>query len=245
MIIKIFKDSKELGIALGKEFVDAVEANPSIILGLATGSSPLRTYASIIENSKERGVSFSKVKTFNLDEYLACPLEDQTYRAFMKENLFSHIDILEENTHFPNATGLSDYDKEIAKAGGVDFQLLGIGRNGHIGFNEPGTPADSLTHVVDLTESTRVANARFFRDDLSLVPTQAVTMGIGTIAKSRRIALIANTLDKAEPIAKLLQGKKDLDCPVTALIDHPHFEVYLTEEVDEAVQKLLAGSLAD
>ena len=228
MIIKIFKDSKELGIALGKEFVDAVETNPSIILGLATGSSPLGTYASIIENSKERGVSFSKVKTFNLDEYLACPLEDQTYRAFMKENLFSHIDILEENTHFPNATGLSDYDKEIAKAGGVDFQLLGIGRNGHIGFNEPGTPADSLTHVVDLTESTRVANARFFRDDLSLVPTQAVTMGIGTITKSRRIALIANTLDKAEPIAKLLQGKKDLDCPVTALIDHPHFEVYLT-----------------
>ena len=225
MIIKIFKDSKELGIALGKEFVDAVEANPSIILGLATGSSPLGTYASIIENSKERGVSFSKVKTFNLDEYLACPLEDQTYRAFMKENLFSHIDILEENTHFPTATGLSDYDKDIAKAGGVDFQLLGIGRNGHIGFNEPGTPADSLTHVVDLTESTRVANARFFRDDLSLVPTQAVTMGIGTIAKSRRIALIANTLDKAEPIAKLLQGKKDLDCPVTALIDHPHFEV--------------------
>ena len=245
MIIKIFKDSKKLGIALGKEFVDAVEANPSIILGLATGSSPLGTYASIIENSKERGVSFSKVKTFNLDEYLACPLEDQTYRAFMKENLFSHIDILEENTHFPNATGLSDYDKEIAKAGGVDFQLLGIGRNGHIGFNEPGTPADSLTHVVDLTESTRVANARFFRDDLSLVPTQAVTMGIGTIVKSRHIALIANTLDKAEPIAKLLQGKKDLDCPVTALIDHPHFEVYLTEEVDEAVQKLLAGSLAD
>ena len=240
MIIKIFKDSKELGIALGKEFVDAVEANPSIILGLATGSSPLGTYASIIENSKERGVSFSKVKTFNLDEYLACPLEDQTYRAFMKENLFSHIDILEENTHFPNATGLSDYDKEIAKAGGVDFQLLGIGRNGHIGFNEPGTPADSLTHVVDLTESTRVANARFFRGDLSLVPTQAVTMGIGTIAKSRRIALIANTLDKAEPIAKLLQGKKDLDCPVTALIDHPRFEVYLTEEVDEAVQSLLA-----
>ena len=245
MIIKIFKDSKELGIALGKEFVDAVEANPSIILGLATGSSPLGTYASIIESSKERGVSFSKVKTFNLDEYLACPLEDQTYRAFMKENLFSHIDILEENTHFPNATGLSDYDKEIEEAGGVDFQLLGIGRNGHIGFNEPGTPADSLTHVVDLTESTRVANARFFRDDLSLVPTQAVTMGIGTIVKSRHIALIANTLDKAEPIAKLLQGKKDLDCPVTALIDHPHFEVYLTEEVDEAVQKLLAGSLAD
>ena len=97
-----------------------------------------------------------------------------------------------------------------------------------------------MTHVVDLTESTRVANARFFRDDLSLVPTQAVTMGIGTIVKSRHIALIANTLDKAEPIAKLLQGKKDLDCPVTALIDHPHFEVYLTEEVDEAVQSLLA-----
>ena len=137
MIIKIFKDSKELGIALGKEFVDAVEENPSIILGLATGSSPLGTYASIIKNSKERGVSFSKVKTFNLDEYLACPLEDQTYRAFMKENLFSHIDIREENTHFPNATGLSDYEKEIAEAGGVDLQLIGIGSNRTNGINGP------------------------------------------------------------------------------------------------------------
>ncbi|MGN1262021.1 MAG: glucosamine-6-phosphate deaminase [Candidatus Enteromonas sp.] len=240
MIIKIFKDSEELGTALGHEFVEAVKENPHIILGLATGSSPLLTYASIAKESQERGVSFASVKSFNLDEYLSCPLEDQTYRAFMEANLFSHIDIKKENTHFPSATGLSGYDEEIKKAGGVDFQLLGIGRNGHIGFNEPGTPADSLTHVVTLTESTRVANARFFRDDLSLVPTQAVTMGIGTIKKSKRIALIANTLDKAEPIAKLLRGEKDLECPVTALIDHPAFEVYLTEEVDAAVQKLLA-----
>lgn len=240
MIIKIFENAKSLGEALGKEFVDLVEANPNAILGLATGSSPLETYAFIVENAKARNVSFFRVTTFNLDEYLSCPIEDQTYASFMRQNLFSHIDIAEENTHFPNEKELAVYDESIDKAGGIDLQLLGIGRNGHIGFNEPGTPFDAPTHVVNLTDSTREANARFFHNDKNLVPTQAVTMGIGTIKKSRRIVLIASTLDKVNAIVKLLKGEEDLSCPVTALIHHPDFEVYLTEEVDQAVQAALA-----
>ena len=239
MKIFIFESKEELGKALGHEFTELVKKNPHAILGLATGSSPLETYQAIAEEAKEEGISFAEVQSFNLDEYLSCPLEDQTYRYFMNENLFSKIDIQAKNTHFPSVSELGGYDKEIEEAGGVDFQLLGIGRNGHIGFNEPGTDFHSLTHVVDLTDSTREANARFFHNDKNLVPTQAVTMGIGTIKKSRRIALIANGVDKAEAIAKLYREEEDPSFPATALVHHPHFEVYVTAEVDEAAQALL------
>ena len=238
MKIFIFESKEELGKALGHEFTELVKENPHAILGLATGSSPLETYQAIAEEAKEEGISFAEVQSFNLDEYLSCPLEDQTYRYFMNENLFSKIDIQAKNTHFPSVSELGGYDKEIEEAGGVDFQLLGIGRNGHIGFNEPGTDFHSLTHVVDLTDSTREANARFFHNDKNLVPTQAVTMGIGTIKKSRRIALIANGVDKAEAIAKLYREEEDPSFPATALVHHPHFEVYVTAEVDEAAQAL-------
>lgn len=239
MKIFIFESKEELGKALGHEFTELVKENPHAILGLATGSSPLETYQAIAEETKEEGISFAEVQSFNLDEYLSCPLEDQTYRYFMNENLFSKIDIQAKNTHFPSVSELGGYDKEIEEAGGVDFQLLGIGRNGHIGFNEPGTDFHSLTHVVDLTDSTREANARFFHNDKNLVPTQAVTMGIGTIKKSRRIALIANGVDKAEAIAKLYREEEDPSFPATALVHHPNFEVYVTAEVDEAAQALL------
>lgn len=239
MKIFIFESKEELGRALGHEFTELVKENPHAILGLATGSSPLETYQAIAEEAKTEGISFAEVQSFNLDEYLSCPLEDQTYRYFMNENLFSKIDIQAKNTHFPSVSELGGYDKEIEEAGGVDFQLLGIGRNGHIGFNEPGTDFHSLTHVVDLTDSTREANARFFHNDKNLVPTQAVTMGIGTIKKSRRIALIANGIDKAEAIAKLYREEEDPSFPATALVHHPHFEVYVTAEVDEAAQALL------
>ena len=239
MKIFIFESKEELGKALGHEFTELVKENPHAILGLATGSSPLETYQAIAEEAKEEGTSFAEVQSFNLDEYLSCPLEDQTYRYFMNENLFSKIDIQAKNTHFPSVSELGGYDKEIEEAGGVDFQLLGIGRNGHIGFNEPGTDFHSVTHVVDLTDSTREANARFFHNDKNLVPTQAVTMGIGTIKKSRRIALIANGVDKAEAIAKLYREEEDPSFPATALVHHPHFEVYVTAEVDEAAQALL------
>ncbi len=239
MKVFVFQNKEELGKALGKEFALLVKNNPKAILGLATGSSPLETYNAMVEAYQAEGVSFAKISSFNLDEYLSCPLKDQTYRYFMEENLFSRIDIDRENTHFPSVKELGDYDEEIEEAGGVDFQLLGIGRNGHIGFNEPNTPFDSKTHIVDLTESTREANARFFHDDINLVPTQAVTMGIGTIKKSRRIALIANGVDKAEAIAMLYREEENPLFPATALVHHPAFELYVTVDVDEAAKKLL------
>ena len=238
MNIIVSKNKEELAEKAALTVKELVSKNPKAILGLATGSSPLELYAHLASYCRE-GLSFSEVKSFNLDEYLSCPLEDQTYRYFMNENLFSKIDIQAKNTHFPSVSELGGYDKEIEEAGGVDFQLLGIGRNGHIGFNEPGTDFHSLTHVVDLTDSTREANARFFHNDKNLVPTQAVTMGIGTIKKSRRIALIANGVDKAEAIAKLYREEEDPSFPATALVHHPHFEVYVTAEVDEAAQALL------
>jgi len=228
MKIIVLKKDEDVGAYLGQEIIDLVKANPKAVLGLATGSSPLSTYDYI---AKKRGnVSFKEAKSFNLDEYLNCPLEDQTYRYFMHANLFSKIDIQEKNTHFPNVGDPDEYDGEIARAGGVDLQVLGIGRNGHIGFNEPGTPLDSKTHIVNLTESTRDANKRFFHDDINLVPTQAVTMGLGTIHKARKVVLIAMGKAKAEAIAHLKAGKVDLDWPATSLVDHPNFEVVVTED---------------
>ena len=241
MNIIVSKNKEELAEKAALTVKELVSKNPKAILGLATGSSPLELYAHLASYCRE-GLSFSEVKSFNLDEYIACPIVEQTYAYFMKENLFSKIDIRLENTHFPNQKDPEAYDAEIEEAGGVDLQILGIGRNGHIGFNEPGTSHDSKTHIIDLTESTRSANARFFRNDIDLVPTQAVSMGLSTIMKARKIVLIANDVTKAEPIAALLMKKKTLDVPATVLLDHPDCDVFLPEDVYEAAKKLVEAS---
>lgn len=237
MNIIVTKNKEELAEKAALEIKNLVSSNPKAILGLATGSSPLELYAHLANFCKE-GLSFASVKSFNLDEYISCPIQEQTYRYFMEENLFSKIDISLASTHFPNQENPEAYDEEIEKEGGIDLQVLGIGRNGHIGFNEPGTPHDSKTHIIALTESTRAANARFFHDDMSLVPTQAVSMGLATIMKARKIVLIANDASKAEPIAALLKGEKTLDVPATVLLDHPDCDVFLTEDVYEEAKKL-------
>lgn len=237
MKIIICKDKADLGRKAGDAILSLVRKNPKAVLGLATGSSPLEIYARMAEGCRA-GVSFKQVKSYNLDEYLSCPLEDQTYRYFMNENLFSKIDIDPKNTHFPDAGEPSEYDAEIEKAGGVDMQLLGIGRNGHVGFNEPSTPRDSKTHIVDLTPSTRQANARFFHNDINLVPTQAVTQGLGTIMKAKKIILVANDVSKALPVAYLLANKDSLEVPATILESHPDADIYLTEDVVEEARKI-------
>ena len=226
----------EIGEKIGQEIVALVQKNPHAILGLATGSSPLPTYAVVAKAYQEGKVSFKDVKSFNLDEYLNPPFEEATYRYFMKENLFSKIDIRPENTHFPSDKDPDEYDREIAAAGGVDLQVLGIGRDGHIGFNEPNTPFDYHTHITPLTESTREANAPFFHS-LEETPHEAVTMGLGTIMKSRHIVLIASDLTKVDAIHALLAGKKDLAWPATVLIDHPSCEIFVTKDVYEAAKK--------
>ncbi len=231
------KDKKELGEKAGDVILSLVKSNPKCVLGLATGSSPLEIYDRLAEGCRN-GVSFAGVKSFNLDEYINCPIEKETYRAFMETNLFSKIDIDRTNTNFPDANNPEAYDDKIAAAGYVDLQILGIGRNGHIGFNEPGTPRDSKTHLIPLTESTRKANARFFFDNIDMVPTEAVSMGLATIMKAKKIILIANDVTKAEPIACLLRNESTLDVPASVLENHPDCDIYLTEDVYLAAKEL-------
>ena len=175
-------NNEKISALIAEEFIKQVNEKPNSVLGLATGTSPLGVYANLVKANKEGRVSFKDVATFNLDEYIGLEgTHNQSYRYFMNENLFNHIDIDKERTHVLKGTGdylayANQYDDEIKKFGGIDLQILGIGSDGHIAFNEPGTPFDSLTHVAELAESTIVDNSRLF-NDISEVPTKAVTMG--------------------------------------------------------------------
>ena len=199
---------------------------PDCVLGLATGSTPVGTYKQLAIWNQRGDFSFKEVRTVNLDEYKGlAPTHDQSYRYFMQTNFFDHIDIDVANTNVPDGLA-SDTDAECARydalvqsLGGADLQLLGLGRNGHIGFNEPCGHFVKETHVVDLTESTIDANARFFQsaDD---VPRQALTMGIGTIMSAKRILLIASGADKAEALYNAFCGPIDPHCPASILQLH-------------------------
>lgn len=198
------------------------------VLGLATGSTPLGCYREMIQKYREQQVSFAKVTTLNLDEYVGLPPTHQhSYHHFMKHELFHHIDINEINTHIPEGASHDlkqaciDYESKIDWIGPPDLQLLGIGANGHIGFNEPGSSFDSYTHIVELAASTREANARFFTEAES-VPTHAITMGISSILKSKKILLLASGERKAQAIRKLLNGEIDEHFPASSLCRHPN-----------------------
>lgn len=226
----VCKTPEEIGEKIAKEMIELIQDKPNAILGLATGSSPIPTYKNLIAAYAKGEASFKEVSSFNLDEYINPPFEEATYRYFMKDNLFSHVDIDLKNTHFPSKENMKEYDEEIVKAGGVDFQILGIGRDGHIGFNEPNTPFDSKTHIAELDESTRVANARFFHS-LEETPTEAITMGLSTIMQARHIVMIVSDLSKVDALKALLKGEEDLMWPATVLVNHPSVEVFVTKEV--------------
>lgn len=221
---------EEIGEKIANQIVELIQKKPNAILGLATGSSPILTYKHLIAAYSKGEISFKDVSSFNLDEYINPPFEEATYRYFMKENLFSHVNIDLKNAHFPSKENGEEYDEEIRKAGGVDFQILGIGRDGHIGFNEPNTPFDSKTHIAKLDESTRIANARFFHS-LEETPTEAVTMGLSTIMQTRHIVMIVSDVSKVDALKVLLKEKEDLSCPSTVLLSHPSVEIFVTKEV--------------
>ena len=232
--MKIIIDTPEkIAEKAALRYVELLSNKPKAILGLATGSTPIGLYKELVKLNKEGKISFKDATTFNLDEYVGLePTHDQSYRYFMNENLLSHIDVPMENTNVPSGIDIdkaASYDSEIAAAGGVDLQLLGIGNNGHIGFNEPGTPFGSTTHLVDLTESTREANARFFAS-IDDVPTQAVTMGIKTVMNAKSIILIALGKGKAETIKATIQGEVTPEVPASVLQLHPDVEVYLDHD---------------
>jgi len=204
---------------------------PNAVLGLATGSSPVGTYAQLIKWYEKGDLDFSSVTTVNLDEYCGLsPDNDQSYRYFMDTNLFNHVNVDKKRTNVPNGLA-EDLDKEcvrydalIKSLGGIDLQLLGIGHNGHIGFNEPDSAFEKTTHVVELKQSTIDANARFF-EDRSQVPTRAITMGIKSIMNARKILLIANGKDKKEILEKALFGPVTPEVPASILQLHPDLTV--------------------
>lgn len=215
---------------------DAIKTKDHPVLGLATGSTPEGLYERLIQTYKTGQVSFEKVTTFNLDEYIGLSPEDEnSYHYYMKEKFFKHIDLPIEQSNVPKGdTGdaghaCKDYEALIRDAGHVDLQILGLGVNGHIAFNEPGTPFDSRTQVVDLTQSTRDANARFF-DSMDDVPTQAITMGIESIMESKEIILLASGMKKADAVAKLINGDVSEAFPASILQKHPNVTVIADEE---------------
>lgn len=231
IIVKDYEALSEEAFKVMKEVVASKE-NP--VLGLATGSSPVGLYQNMIKDHKENGTSYKNVITFNLDEYVGLARDhSQTYYTFMHENLFNGIDIPEENVHLPLGNGdleknCADYEKAMEDYQ-VDIQLLGIGSNGHIGFNEPGTSFDSLTHIVTLKEKTRKDNARFFIPLNEEVPTQAITMGIATIMKSKKVLLVASGEGKADAIAGMINGPVSEDVPASILQNHPDVTVIVDE----------------
>ncbi len=218
-----------------------IELNPHSVLGLATGGTPVGVYLRLIEMHRNEGLSFRHVTTFNLDEYIGLAGDHpQSYRSFMREHLFQHIDIRPAYSHLPSGLARNlleecrEYEAKIETAGGIDLQLLGVGSDGHIAFNEPGSSLASRTRVKTLTEQTRRDNARFF-DSPDLVPTAAITMGIGTILDANRILLIATGASKAEAVRATVEGPISSRTPASALQLHAN----VTMVVDDAAASQL------
>lgn len=230
------KDYSDLSRKAANIISAQVILKPNSVLGLATGSTPIGTYKQLIEWYEKGDIDFSVARSLNLDEYVGINSDnEQSYRYFMDTHLFSHINIKRENTYVPNgkAVDLQEeckvYDDLIQKVGGIDMQLLGIGHNGHIGFNEPNQAFEKTTHIVELGDTTISANARFF-DSIEEVPRKAITMGIKSIMQAQKILLIANGKDKEEIINKALNGPVTPAIPASILQLHPDLAVICSFE---------------
>ncbi|WP_248925774.1 glucosamine-6-phosphate deaminase [Paenibacillus hamazuiensis] len=231
-----FDSTEKLNEAGAGIITGLIQTNRRAVLGLATGGTPVGIYGEVVASYRRGLVSFKEVTTFNLDEYVGLPEEHpESYHSYMEQHLLRHIDLPREQAHIPNgnAADLQEecrrYDALLDKAGQIDLQLLGLGHNGHIGFNEPDHALISGAHVVTLREETRQANARFF-PSLADVPTQAITMGVGTILKAKMILLVVRGADKAEIVHRALTGPITTDCPASLLQTHPHLVVLLDNE---------------
>lgn len=233
-LIKV-ENYQEMSQRASSIILELISKNSNPVLGLATGSTPEGMYQCLIKAYEQGDISFKDVTTFNLDEYVGLAKDDtNSYHSYMKEKLFNHIDILPNQTHLPDGIARDlqlecvKYEQQIRNAGQVDIQVLGLGLNGHIGFNEPGTPFSSRTQAVELMASTRQANARFF-NGLNEVPTQAITMGIETIMQSKLILLLVSGEKKAPALARLLKGGVSEDFPASILQRHPNVIVIADE----------------
>lgn len=242
--LRLHPDKSSAAQAIAREIADLIQirskSGKPTVLGLATGATPLPLYAELIRLHRESGLSFRTVQTFNLDEYAGLsPRHPQSYRHFMEENLFRHLDLPAEHIHIPDGLAsdpvqaCAEYEAAIQNAGGIDLQILGIGRTGHVGFNEPPSAVDSRTRWVELNEVTRRDNSIFFAE-LAAVPTGALTMGVATILEARRIALLAFGQSKAGIIKRALHETPSALCPATWLQRHSHCTFHL--DADAASQ---------
>lgn len=236
MLVIVKENYDEMSKEAAKIVAELVRKKPDCVLGLATGSTPLGLYKELIRLHKEEGLDFSKVTTFNLDEYVGLrPEHPQSYHYFMWENFFKHINIDPRYVHIPH--GMADdieehcrwYEEKIKQAGGIDLQILGIGANGHIAFNEPGSSLGSRTRIKTLTEKTRQDNARFFRS-IDEVPKYAITMGIGTIMEARHLLLLASGKNKAHAIKITVEGPITAMVPATIVQMHPKATIIVDKE---------------
>lgn len=232
IVVKDYQAMSDLGAEI---IANTIKANPSCTLGLATGSSPIGSYQNLVKLYENKEISFKDVKTYNLDEYCGISRNHpQSYYYFMHDNLFNHVDIREENVHIPSVSNdnldadCKQYNDMLHEAN-IDLQLLGIGGNGHIGFNEPGTPFNQETFIVELTEKTRQDNKRFFQS-IDEVPTHAITMGIQNIMQAKKILMLISGISKADTVVKLLSGEITPDFPASILHNHPDVTVIIDQD---------------
>jgi glucosamine-6-phosphate deaminase len=233
MEIIISPTYEEMSKAAAKAVAELLNSKPNAVLGLPTGSTPIGLYKELARMHKSEGLDFSRVTTFNLDEYVGLKKDHpQSYHYFMHENLFKHINILAQNVYIPSGTTdnyaafCAWYERRIKECGGIDLQLLGIGSDGHIGFNEPSSSLGSRTRIKTLAKSTIEDNARFF-EKIEDVPIYAITMGVGTIFEARKIVFLANGANKADAVAKAIEGPVTSMITASALQLHPDVTAYL------------------
>ena len=242
MKIIVTKNPEVLAQKAYEVYVELLTNKPDAVLGLATGSTPIGLYELLIEGNKNSEISFKEVRTFNLDEYLDLDISHpQSYHSFMDRILFNHIDIDKKNTHIPHIIGEAVFNsclmyEDLLEAHPIDLQLLGLGSNGHIGFNEPGTDFRTKTHIVELTDTTREDNARLF-DSIDEVPTDAITMGIDSIMSADSILVLAYGESKADAVYEMIKGEINEQWPCTILQKHRD----VTLIVDEAAYEKVAS----
>ena len=236
MRILVCENYEEMSKKAAQMILSQITLKPNSVLGLATGSTPVGMYKELVKMYQNGVLDFSEVQTFNLDEYYQLATDNhQSYHYFMNQHLFNYVNIPKENIHIPNGTALDieaeckNYDEAISNSDGIDIQVLGIGNNAHIGFNEPTILFEKGTHVVELDDSTRQANARFF-NSLDEVPTKAITMGTGSIFKSRKIMLLASGKGKAKAIYDTVHGKVRPEVPASILQFHNDIVLILDKD---------------
>jgi len=235
MEVFVYKQYEEMSKTAAEEVADVLNAKPNAVLGMATGSTPLGVYLELVRMHQRGEIDFSHVTTFNLDEYVGLPITHaQSYHRFMHENFFRHVNIPPQNIHIPSGTTTNYrafcdwYERRIVDCGGIDLQIVGIGSDGHIAFNEPGSSLRSRTRLKTLAKQTIDDNARFF-DRPEDVPIYAITMGVGTIMEARQILMLANGVKKADAVAAAVEGPVTAMITASALQMHPNTKAFLDE----------------